>query len=302
MDSATPASIPKRAPLKWYWRGLRVLLLAYIGILIFLYVFQRKLIFPGAGTHGDSASKVTAPPDCELLSLKTAGNINVKALFGPAFGPDGKIESTPKTRPTILFCYGNAMCLHTAMQQFNAFRHMGANVIIPEYTGYGLSDGEASESGCYAAADAAYDHLLTRSDVDPSKIIIAGWSLGGAVAIDLASRKPAAGLASFSSFTSMAGMGHNLYPFLPTFAISAILNHRFESISKIQNVPCPVLIGHGTADPMIPYRMSDQLAAAATSPVTRLTVDGAGHEDFFSHDGAKVSAAFGEFIEKCCGK
>jgi pimeloyl-ACP methyl ester carboxylesterase len=306
MDTTAPASPTaapaKRPPLKWYWRALRVAGLAYVGILIFLYVFQRKLIFPGAGSHGDPAANITAPPGCELLALKTAGGVNVKALFGPAFTADGKIDPAAKSRPTILFCYGNAMSLHTALQQFNAFRHMGANVIIPEYAGYGMSDGEAGETGCYAAADAAYEHLLTRSDIDPSKIIISGWSLGGAVAIDLASRKPAAGLATFSTFTSMAGMGHSLYPFLPAFAISGILHHHFESASKIPQVHCPILIGHGTADRMIPFAMSDQLAAAATGTVTRLSVDGAGHEDFFSHDGAKVSAAFAEFVGTCCGK
>ena len=215
--STAPSNAPAKRSLKWYWRMLRVLLLAYLGILVFLYFAQRKLIFPGAGSQGHADAIVTQRPGYEVLSLKTADNVSVKALFGKALDANGEVDTRATSRPTILFCYGNAMCVHSALQMFNEFRHMDVNVIIPEYAGFGMSDGVASEAGCYASADAAYEHLLTRADIDKNKIIIAGWSLGGAVAIDLASRKPAAGLATFSSFTSMAGMGHNLYPFLPTF-------------------------------------------------------------------------------------
>ena len=62
--------------------------------------------------------------------------------------------------------------------------------------GAGMSDGQASEAGCYATADAACEHLLDRPEVDGRRIIAAGWSLGSGVAIDLASRRPVAGLAT----------------------------------------------------------------------------------------------------------
>ncbi len=281
---------------------LRILLLAYVGILIFLYVAQRKLIFPGAGSQGHADAIVAPRPGYEVLALKTADNVTIKALFGTALDTSGAVDANAKSRPTVLFCYGNAMCLQSAMQMFNEFRHMDVNVIIPEYCGFGMSDGVASEAGCYASADAAYEHLMTRTDIDTSKIIIAGWSLGGAVAIDLATRKPAAGLATFSTFTSMAGMGHNLYPFLPTFLISGILSHKFESERKIGNVHCPILIGHGTKDRLIPFAMSERLIQAATAPVTSLPLEGADHQDFFTFNAAKVSDAFGNFITATCGR
>ena len=70
------------------------------------------------------------------------------------------------------------------------FRRLGANVMIPDYVGYGLSGGSPSEAGCYATADTAYEHLKGRKDVDPGKIVAAGWSMGGGVAVDLAARRP----------------------------------------------------------------------------------------------------------------
>ena len=87
-------------------------------------------------------------------------------------------------------------------KSFEGLRRLGVNVLIPEYPGYGMSDGRASERGCYAAADVAYDYLARRPDIDRAQIIVAGHSLGGAVAVDLASRRHVAALITLSTFTS----------------------------------------------------------------------------------------------------
>src|SRR5690606_21675274 len=129
-----------------------------------------------------------------------------------------------------------------------------------DYLGFGLSGGVAGERGCYDTADAALAYLRGRKDVDPSRIIAAGWSLGGAVAVDLASREPMAGLAVFCSFTSMGDMVRLFYP-LP--GLGLLLKHRFESVAKIRRVRCPTLIGHGDRDSLVPASMSDLLAEAA---------------------------------------
>jgi fermentation-respiration switch protein FrsA (DUF1100 family) len=168
------------------------------------------------------------------------------------------------------------------------------NVLIPEYVGYGMSGGRAGEAGCYATAEAAYAYVLTRKDVDPDKIVAAGWSLGAAVAVDLASRKPVAGLVIFSAFTSMVEMARLHFPYLPA---SLLLRHRFESESKIARVRCPILIGHGRDDRLIPHAMSDRLAAAAGGPVSRFSVDGAGHNDFYLVGGDTIDRHLARFFK-----
>ena len=75
-------------------------------------------------------------------------------------------------------------------------RDLGLNVLIYDYPGYGTSSGSPSEENAYAAIDAAYDYLQTEKDVDPKRIILHGRSLGGAVAADLASRRPVPGSSS----------------------------------------------------------------------------------------------------------
>ena len=232
--------------------------------------------------------------DAELVTLTTADGDRVVALFGPALTREGEPHPEASRRPTLLYFYGNGMCLNDTMEQFDHFRRLGANVLIPDYVGYGMSGGQPGESGCRATADAAYDHLQSRRDVDPRAIVAVGWSLGGAVAIDLASRRPVAGLAAFSTFTSMVEMARRNFPFLPN---SLLLRHRFDSLAKIGRVSCPILLMHGRSDRLIPSAMSDRLAAAARTPVTKLTVEGADHNDFFLVGGAQVDEALVRFLE-----
>jgi uncharacterized protein len=273
------------------WAALvgRVVLLVFLGASAVLYVFQTRLIFPGAATQGDPAAIIPPRPGSELVTLTTAKGDRIVALFGPALALDSA------KRPTVICFYGNAMNLSTAGDDFADLRHLGANVMIPEYAGYGMSGGKPSEAGCYATADAAYDYLLTRPDVDPNLIVAAGWSLGGAVAIDLASRRKVAGLAVFSSFTSVADLVRRLAPFLP---VSLLLRHKFESIGKIGNVTCPILIGHGRRDSIVPHEMSVRLASAAKAPVTRYTVEDADHNDFFDAGSAQTTDELRRFLAR----
>jgi pimeloyl-ACP methyl ester carboxylesterase len=225
--------------------------------------------------------------------MTTAMGDDVVALFGPALSPKGEPLADAASRPTVLFFYGNGDCLAHYTGFLGSIRRIGVNVMIPEYAGYGMSGGSAGELECRATAEAAFDHLASRPDVDPKRIYAAGWSLGSGVAVDLASRRPVAGLAVFSAFTSLVDMGRLAYPFVP---VSWLLRHRFESEAKLASLSCPVLVVHGRADREIPFAMSERLAAAAHGPVTTLAIDGAGHEDVFEVGGAALRAAVSRFV------
>src|ERR1035441_7006720 len=161
-----------------------------------------------------------------------------------------------------------------------------------------MSEGRASERGCYAAVDAAYDYLMSRSDIDRAQIIVAGHSLGGGVAIDLASRQHVAALITISTFTSTRDVLHAdlpgpwrwLAPLLtarckfesltkiPRMSWTINIGHDIlESLTKIPRMSCPILIVHGAADTLVPPWMAEHLANAATAKVSRLSVEGADH-------------------------
>ncbi len=293
-DAPAPSTEPRRRIPRWVFRVVRDWGIFYLVVLAVLFALQTKLIFPGAATQGDPGAIVEPRPGEELVTLKTRNGDRVVALFAPALRPDGARAPDASTRPAILYFYGNGMCLFHAEEQFRELRHLGFNVMIPEYVGYGMSSGQAGEAGCFATADAAFDHLLTRKDIDTTRIVAAGWSLGGAVAIDLASRRPVAGLIAFSTFTSMVDMAHRNYPFLPA---RLLLQHKFESLAKMPRVACPILLGHGRDDKLIPYAMSDRLARAAQTPVTRLAIPDAGHNDFYMVGGSQIYPAIQRFVD-----
>jgi fermentation-respiration switch protein FrsA (DUF1100 family) len=270
-------------------------LVTHLGLLTLFYSFQTRVIFPGASTQGQPFAEVVARPGAKLVKLAAEHGERVVALFGPALTAGGRPDLDAPSRPTLIFFYGNAMCLSYAEHDFDRFRRLGLNVLIPEYIGYGMSGGSPSERGCQATADAAYDYLVSTRHVDPKTIVSAGWSLGGAVAIDLASRRPVGGLIAFSTFTSGVEMARRMLPLVP---VSLILRHRFDSLNKIANVHCPILIGHGTRDPIIPVGMAKKLAASAGGPVSTLWIDKAEHNDFFEVGGHRIDEAMTRFIEE----
>jgi fermentation-respiration switch protein FrsA (DUF1100 family) len=290
---APPTPGPRRR--RWLVKLIRIPLLVYVGVALIFSTFQAKLIFPGSETKGQRDSVIEALPDAELVTLTTARGDRIVALFGKALNADGSPRSDASSCPTLLYFYGNAMCLRDASEQLGTFRRLGANVMIPEYVGYGMSEGHAGESGCRETAEAALAHLESRPDVDREKIVVAGWSLGGAVAIDLASRHRVAGLATFCTFTRMADMARRIFPFLPA---SLLLRHRFENLAKIASIDGPILIGHGRRDQIIPFAMADRLAEAAKGPVTRVTIDEADHNDFFQVGGSRVMTPLRRFLDQ----
>jgi pimeloyl-ACP methyl ester carboxylesterase len=127
----------------------------------------------------------------------------------------------------------------------------------------------------------------------PPRIVSVGWSIGSGVAADLAFRRPVAGLALFSAFTSMADMGQRMFPWLP---VNLVIADRFDTLSKIPHIACPIFLAHGTRDQIIPFDMSARLRAAASSLVHYDPIDGADHNNIFSAGGDDLLKRFGEFL------
>ena len=193
-------------------RIVRDLALLCVGFLALVYWFQARLILPGGSTQGQPEAEVRTHGDAELLQLTTKTGERVVALYGPAQTANGRPDPAANSRPTMIFFYGNAMCLNHATMLFDRFRRLGLNVVIPDYVGYGMSGGSPSEKGCQATADAVYDDVVSTRGVDPHQIVAAGWSIGGAVAIDLAARRTVGGLIAFSAFTNTHDMALTIVP------------------------------------------------------------------------------------------
>jgi fermentation-respiration switch protein FrsA (DUF1100 family) len=274
-------------------RAIRNLLVAYLVVCLVISLLQESIIFPGASTQGQKHAVIRPAPNEELVRLTTPDGIQIAALFGSAQSPAGEKLSDAAQRPTLLFFYGNGMCLADTEGEFRKFRKLGLNVLIPEYVGYGMSGGKPSEHGVYATAETAYAYLLTRSDIEKSKIIPAGWSLGSAAAIEIASKHDTPALITMSAFTSMKDMARKVLPFFPT---ELRLKHHFETEAKIRQIACPTLIIHGKRDSIIPFSMSKRLEAASKGKATRVGIDDADHNDLFEIGGEDLFKTVGDFL------
>jgi fermentation-respiration switch protein FrsA (DUF1100 family) len=275
---------------------LRLLFLAgltLVGFFASLYTVQANIIFPGAATQGRPEAVVRAGPGEELVRLPTAGG-QVVALFGPALAADGRPRADAATRPAVVFFYGNAMCLANSLPEFDRFRRLGLNVIIPDYLGYGMSGGKPSEAGCRQAGGACLAFLRSRK-FPADRIVVGGWSLGGAVAIDLASREEVAGLFALSTFTSTMDMAKTIFPLPPP---AFLFKDKFESLEKLKTVDRPILLGHGRRDRIVPFAMFERLVAACTEPPATLILDRAEHNDFLDMGGERLDRAIAELVDR----
>ena len=122
----------------------------------------------------------------------------------------------------------------------------------------------------------------------------AGWSLGGAVATDLAVHRPVMALATFSAFTSWIKETRRWFFWLPN---SLILRERFDNEAKFATLKCPVFVAHGLHDHTVPFAMCRRLATARGG-VEAVGVD-SDHADIFVRGGSTLMEALRAFVEGC---
>ncbi len=190
---------------------------------------------------------------------------------------NGWLVKNPNAKYTLIFLHGNAGNISHRLDKIATFYKAGLNVFIMDYRGYGKSAGKPSEQGLYLDALAVYDYLSQRTDVDSNTLIVYGESLGGAGAIDLATKRKIAGLIVDSSFTSVPEMAKAKSVWIPGFLIST----KMDSLSKIKTVNAPKLFIHSPNDEIIPYYMSERLFNAAPAPKGFLKIKGSHNEGFF---------------------
>ncbi|HEX6371988.1 MAG TPA: alpha/beta hydrolase [Longimicrobium sp.] len=233
-------------------RILLLVVLAYAAFAGLVWLFAERLIFL------PPRERYAQTPEILLIPRPGGGSIAAVHL------------RNPHARYTILFSHGNGEDIGDNTEFLDRMRNAGFDVLAYDYSGYGRSTGRPSERAAYVDADAAYDYLTRVAGVPPERIIAHGRSLGGAVAADLASRRPVAGLVLESTFTTIFRVVR-AYPLVPF--------DRFRTVDKLPRITVPLLVIHGTEDQVVPFWHGRRLYALAPGPKTRLWVQGAGHND-----------------------
>ncbi len=235
---------------------------AYLLVLGGLYLGQSQLLYlPDIPSRELTATPEVVGLPYESLRLPTRDGETLHAWYLPA---------NPGTH-TLAFFHGNAGNLSHRLDNLELFHQLGLNVLIIDYRGYGASSGQPSEVGTSLDAEAAWSYLTSIRGLPPERILLYGHSLGGAVAVQLASEVRAGGLIVESSFTSVADLAAELYPWVPA---RWLVRFHYDSRSKLSQVRSPVLIIHSRDDEIIPYHHGQSLYAAAPSPKRLLDIQG----------------------------
>ena len=185
------------------------------------------------------------------------------------------------TRLVTLFLHGNAGNVTHRIPHIREIVAAGSSVLTLDYRGYGKSAGHPTEKGLYIDSETALAYLLGQG-YRPKQIILHGESLGTAVAIDLAGRRPCAALVLEAPFSSASEVAATVVPVLGPMLIRS-----FNSVPKIRWILRPKLFIQGDQDEIIPLRLGQALYAAAQAPKSFWVVEGAGHNNIVETAGSQ---------------
>ena len=241
----------------------------------FFIFFPESEIFQDPGDRG---------LEFEEVAFTAADGVGLHGWFVPG-------QSTT----TWVWFHGNAGNISNRVDNLDELhRHLGVNIFIFDYRGYGRSEGSPSEEGTYLDGEGALAYLRSRKDVDQQRLVLFGRSLGCAVAAETALRTEVHALILESAFTSIQAMARRHYPLLP--GIGHLVQTRYDCLAKIKNVHSPVMVLHGDQDGIAPYDMGQELFEAANQPKRFYTIRGADHNDTYVVGGSAYYDALASFL------
>lgn len=259
------------------------LFLLYLGILLFFYLFQERLIFYPAKIAPDLVFPYTTEFKEYFIELEEGVQ-----LHGLLFKAPSTYEHSSEAQPSaaqssgalIFYLHGNAGALDTWGYAADVFLERGYDVFIPDYRGYGKSEGEISSKKQFLKdVERAYQEM--QKEYRQENIIIVGFSIGSGPAAWLAGRYQPAMLMLKAPYYSLKDLARNYFPFLP----SGLLKYNFTTYSYLQEVSAPVVLIHGTTDEVIPFQSSVRLKDQLKPSDTLISLEGAGHNGIELHPG-----------------
>ena len=221
--------------------------------------------------------------EAEELWLQAEDEVRLHAYFLPG---------SPRGERVVLFLHGNAGNASHRLPNAAALARLGADVLLLDYRGYGLSEGKPSRAGVVADARAALVHLAQIRGYAPERTVIFGRSLGGAVALAVAPDAAPGGLILESTFTSLRDMARSVAGPLG----GLLVREGFDSLVQVAKIRAPLLFFHGDRDEVVPFELGRRLYAAAPGPKVFQVIQGAGHNDTFEVGGHSYLERIASFL------
>jgi|TARA_R100000049_G_scaffold5233_2_gene14447 hypothetical protein len=196
------------------------------------------------------------PP--RTISTQTANGLTLEGAYWP---PDEGVNQI------VVVFHGNSYNHLVMAVRAEPLRVGGRGVLVASYRGFGDNPGKPSETGIYRDAEA---WIAKARELQPdARTYLFGFSLGGAVALEMATRYDVAGIATLGAFSSLRDAAPAL--------LRPFVTEKYDNLETITRVSEPILLLHGTKDETIDLRMAEQLEQAGGANVTRINLKGGGH-------------------------
>lgn len=217
------------------------LLSIYFIACIGLYFGQEKIIF-----RPDKLPENHQFRAGEEVEIEVAEGIFLNSLYLRTSAPRG----------VILYFHGNKGSNRRCLRQANTLTGNGYDIFMPDYRGYGKSDGVLnSEEEMLSDAQKVYDYLKTK--YEEANIVLVGYSLGTGLASFLAANNNPQQLILNSPYISFNDLKDRRFPLIPDW----LIKYPLRNIDFLKNVKTAITIFHGTSDRVIPYDSSETLRA-----------------------------------------
>jgi len=265
--------------------ALLIIVIAFLSLSLLLYFTQSRLLFFPMKDVGGTPSD--AGLEYEHVKFKTGDGFNLSGWYIPA---DSALL-------TVLFCHGNGGNISTLLGTIKQHHQTGLNVFVFDYRGYGDSEGSPDEEGTYLDVEAAREYLVQERGVTDSHLVLVGRSLGGAVASWLAAKHPPRALILESTFTSLADLASEIYPYLP---VRPLLRFEYNTLGRVKDIHSPLLVIHSPTDEVIPYHHGERLFEHANEPKEFMQIIG-GHNDGFQISAVQYEQGLRAFLKLHAG-
>lgn len=257
---------------------IKLLFIVYLLVLVLVYFFQDRMIF-------------MTQPISDLYTRQFQ-------RYAISFQRDEAVlhgwhikHAGAESSPLIIYYGGNAE--EVSGNLLDLIRFPPASLLFINYRGYGSSLGKPTEQALVDDALYIVDEIVKSEGIDPQRIVLMGRSLGSGIAVQVAAKRKVGAVILVTPFDSLVNVARSHYPMFP---VGLLIRHRFDSIKHAGDVSVPVLCLMGTADRVIPNRLTERLVNAWKGPIETVAIEQAGHNDIQLFP--EYWSAIGSFLEK----
>lgn len=239
-----------------------------VGFSALLYFSQDRLIFHPQPAPSPLLAR--AGLAVEEVEVRAPDGIALRGWLSRPGASSGRL-------PLVIYFGGNAEEVSGQIGQ--AAQLDGWALLAVNYRGYGGNPGQPSEANLLADSLALHEWAVRRPDIDASRIVAMGRSLGSGVAVYLASQRPLAGVVLVTPYDSLRAVAQRHYPFAP---VSLLLRHSFDSVARAPRIQVPALVLAARRDTIVPVQHARVLFDRWAGPKAWREFPNAGHNDLDS--------------------